>query len=205
MVETWVINRYRYERIAREIEPAAKLSTKDSLLWKTVAVILHGITFGGFPYRRFLTEFATTFGPIQAYPREFETLSTRLLVHECRHTTQAVWLGWAFPILGWFFGRRVRAFAGLPFLFVLYLFPGPLLPVGFCLGRWLFELDADRTAWRWMLKNGYAPELVKLRAEEFGGDVCGKSYVFAWLKVLGGVSVFKRSAAKVIADAKRTR
>jgi hypothetical protein len=193
-----VIERFKYEKLAKGFEPAAKPATKDSWVWKVIAVILHGVSFGGLPYRRFLTEVATTFGPIQAYPRELPSLSTRLLVHECRHTTQAVWLGWLFPVLGWFFGRRVRAYAGLPFMAILYLL-FPLLPVALNVCRWLFELDADRASWRWMLDNGYSPDMVKLQAEEFAKDVCGGPYVFAWLSFLGGVAAFTRSAAKVVA------
>lgn len=196
---SWVIHKQKYQRIASEIEPAARLSTKDALLWKAVAAILMVVSFGRLGYRRFLDDYATTFGPIQAYPVGLDGLSTRLLVHECRHTTQAVWLGWSFPVLGWFFGRRVRAYAGLPLMAVLYLL-FPLIPVGMCLCRWLFELDADRASWRWMLRNGYTAGMVTVRAEEFARKVCGGAYVFAWPNNLGGVSVFKNAAAKVIAE-----
>jgi hypothetical protein len=198
----WTNDRAKYEQIARTIEPAARLSTKDSWLWTALWVVGVVLTVGLLAIKMgrktFLENYATTLGPIQGYPRGYSRLSKRLLVHECRHTTHCVWLGWLIPIVGWFFGRRVRAYAGLLPYAVLYLIL--LFPIGFCIGRWLFELDADRTSWRWQLRNGYTPEHVKERAGQFARKVCGGQYVWAWIPWLGGIAAFERAADKVIAE-----
>lgn len=198
---SWTDERAKYEAIAAEIEPAARLSTKDSAFWVAVwiagVVLTLGIMAVALPKRRFIDDFAITFGPIQSYPRSWPALSKRLLVHECRHTKQAVVMGWFVPILGWFFGRRVRAYAGLLWMTVFYLLT-PIIPIGLCVGRWLLELDADRTAWRWAIRNGYDAPMIKLAASERVDKVCGRSYLWAWPKWLGGRALYLSTAERVI-------
>lgn len=192
---SWVIHKFKYQKIASSIESAATLSTKDSLLWKVVAAVVMVCTFGGISRRKFLEEYATTFGPLQAYPRYWPSLSTRLLVHECRHTTQCLWFGYAVPIAGWFFGRRVRAWCGLPLYGIVYLLL--FLPLGFAYFRYLFERDADRVAYRWALEEGYTPKWVTERARSFGLRVCGGNYGWSW-PAFFGVNGFVKVASEEI-------
>jgi hypothetical protein len=199
---SWVDQRAEYEAFARSIEPAARLSTKDSWIWTAVWIAAVVLTLGlmaiGMGRKKFIEQFSTTFGPIQAYPRQYPTLSKRLLVHECRHTTQAVFMGWFVPVVGWFFGRRVRAYAGLLPMAVIYLL-APIIPIGLCLGRWLLEVDADRACWRWAMKfDGYDAGMIRVMAQERVEDVCGAAYVWAWPKWLGGRALYLSTAEGVI-------
>lgn len=191
-MKTWVVERYKYQQIANSIESAAILSTKDSQFWSVVWWIMYlAITIFTIGLKRkkflskmnkkiFLEEYATTFGPFHAYPRQFEALGKRLLVHECRHTTHCVWLGWSIPIIGWFFGRRVRAYCGLPLYSILYLFV--FFPIYLSYFRYLFELDCETVSYVWSLKNGYNYDQVKDRAEDMARQVYSWNYGKAWFE-----------------------
>jgi len=198
----WTDERDKYQSIATSIDPAAVIMTKDHWLWSaawwTLAVLTLGLIAIGMGREKFLTRYATTLGPFHGYPREWPNLSKRLLTHECRHTTQFVFAGWFVPVLGWLFGRRVRAVVGLLPMAIVYGLV--VLPIGFAVGRWQLELDADRTAWRWAIRNGYSPAYIRERAAEFGAKVCGGPYLWAWLPALGGVKAFTKAADKVIAE-----
>lgn len=200
---SWVDQKGQYQAIARSIDPAAVVLTKDHWLWSAawwaLAVLTLGLIAIGMPKRRFLEQYATTLGPFHGYPSSWPRLSRRLLVHECRHTSQFVFAGWFVPVFGWLFGRKARAVAGLLPMAIVYGLV--VLPIGFALGRWLLELDADRTAWRWQLRNGYSADQVRARAEAFGRKVCGAPYLWAWLPVFGGVKAFSSAADKVIREA----
>lgn len=178
MAATWTDHHGTHETVARSFEPAARLYTKDGWIWRPIAAVVWALRFGRRPYRDFLDNYATTFGPIQAYPRSFKRLSDRLLRHECRHTTQSVALGWFVPVAGWFFGRRVRAWAGLLPMAVLYGLV--FFPFGLAYGRYWLERDADRAMYRWALSKGYSAQWVRDRAQEFAGDVCGAAYAWSW-------------------------
>lgn len=182
---SWVIHKQTYEQIAAKIEPAARLSTKGKGLWKVVDWFVP-------------KDMAVTLGLLQRYPRHWARLSRRLIVHECTHTTQCVWLGWLIPIAGWFFGRRVRAWCGLlPFAFLYLLVFLPLLLAYF---RYRLELHADIVSWRWALANdGWAAGMVRLHASERADSVCGRPYIWAWPKPLGRRG-YTRAADKVIAE-----
>lgn len=205
---SWTNEKKMYDAIVKEIEPAARLVTKDSWIWPTLWWVATILTFGlfalGMSKKVFLEEYATTLFPIQGYSSKWRTLSMPLLVHECRHTTHCVWLGYLVPILGWipgYHGRHLRAWCGAPFYTVIYVLA--LLPSVFALGRWLIELDADRTSWRWQLRNGYRPWQVRQRAKAFGEKVCSGRYFWSWLKVFGGVALFRWTAERVIKDESR--
>lgn len=193
MAMTWVYEKHRYQKIAESIEPAARLFSKDHWVWPFawyVALILVTlITLGIGAYfflkkmgkKVFLENYATTFGPIQAYPKSYERLSVRLLVHECQHTKQAVFFGYFVPIIGWIpgkTGRRIRAYAGLLWMALFYLVI--LFPVWLCYGRYWVERNADEASYRWMLENGYDAKQVRERAAEFAEKVGGGQYFFAW-------------------------
>jgi hypothetical protein len=140
-------------------------------------------------YRSFLTGWATTFGPIMGYPRSLLRLSWRLIVHECEHSAQCEMLGWFIPIVGWFFGRRVRTWIGFPLFALLWACGG--LPVLFCPGRFFLERGADRVSWRWMLQNGSSPDEVRSRGMIFAGKVCGRQY--GWSMPFIGRWLFSRA------------
>ena len=208
-MNTWVVTKFRYQQIASQIEPAAKLTTKDHWIWPIIWWVMYSFVFIftlGFCcklFKRnmsleiFLKEYATTFGPLHAYPRQFDKLSKRLLVHECRHTTHCVWLGWLIPIVGWFCGRRVRAYCGLPLYALFYLLI--FFPIGLAYFRYRIELDCDVAAYKWALNNGYDPNSVRERSIQFAEKVSGWSYGKAWFRkcVLRG---FQNAAERIIAN-----
>lgn len=200
---SWVDDRARYDAIVAEIEPASRLVTKDSwvwpALWWAATILTLGLFALGMSRKTFLEDYATTIFPIQGYSSKWSALSTRLLVHECRHTTHCVWLGYLVPVLGWIpgrTGRHIRAWCGAPFYTVAYLLL--LLPTVFAIGRWLIELDADRTAWCWQMRHGYKSEEVVERARAFGAKVCSGRYFWAWLKCLGGVALYEWTARRMV-------
>lgn len=191
---SWIKEHYRYAEIAQTIEPSVRLTTKDSWFWTALWVLMllfvTLLTAGVGTYffcekmglQTFLKEYATTVGPLQGYPRRFLRLSRRLLVHECRHTLQAIVCALFVPILGWLPWRRWRAWVGLlPMGLVYLVLP---LPVGICYGRYRFELDADFTSWRWALAHGYTPAQVKAHAQRRIETVGGWQYGKPWPKSL---------------------
>jgi hypothetical protein len=163
-----------------------------------MAIAVQIATLGRMSKKRYLEDFASTFGPTQKYPAGWDKLSKRLLAHECRHTTHCVWLGWAIPIVGWFFGRRVRAWCGLCLYAPLYLLV--LLPMGLAYFRYQAELDADRFAYGWALRHGYEKERIVQRASEFAKLVSGGSYGWAWPRAWT-TRGFVRAADRALHDA----
>jgi hypothetical protein len=187
---SWVVQKYRYSRIAWGIDSSVRLVTKDAWPWKVIAALVMICTFGGIPYRTFLEKYATTIGPIQGYPRSWSKLSTRLLIHEARHTRQSRW-----------FGLGIHPWLGLPIFGLLYLLV--FLPLGFAYCRWRFEIDADLAAYRWALRNGYEPDWVRDRAKRFGAQVCSGHYGWSW--IIGGTRGFEKAAEKAIHEAASER
>jgi hypothetical protein len=165
---SWVDDRERYQALARRFDPAVRLVVKEGWFWTALAWILCIVTFGGIRPRSFLRDYATTIGPIQAYPRAWTSLDTRLLVHEARHVRQCRACG-----------AMIHPWVGLPIYFLLYiLLP---LPLGLAWFRYWFELDADRASWRWWLQEGgAAAEMVRLRAQTFAEKVGSSSYGWPW-------------------------
>jgi hypothetical protein len=183
---SWVIEKFRYEKIAHEIESAVTLKTKDHWFWTGLWVFLVVISFGLYALkmslRDFLEKWATTIGPIQGYPREYSRLSRRLLVHEARHTWQCIVAALFVPVFGWVPWRRWRAYVGLlPMGLVYGLLPFPVL---ICYGRYRLELDADISRWRWALENRYGPEEIRSHAARRVNTVGGSAYFYPWPKFL---------------------
>lgn len=136
---TWLKDYYILQIQAKLIDKSIILTTKDAKIWKIIATILHIVTFGGMKKKTFLTKYATTIGPIQAYPREFTKESVRrLLYHEGYHTIQARKYGLGNPWLG------------LPVMAILYLFVP--LPLGFAYYRFKLEMEAEAFSFRNYLK-----------------------------------------------------
>jgi hypothetical protein len=203
-MNSWTLDKEKYRCLAAAIEPAACVTTKDSTWWKVLwglgVTLTLGIFAAAMPLRRFLEDFGTTVGFWLGFPRRLTEIAIRFLRHECRHVTQFVWFGWAFPILGWFFGRKVRALAGVIPMGITYaLLP---LPVGFALGRYLLEADAEETSWRAGLKDGTLNEYdVKERALTFGALLSGKAYLWAWPWAVSGLT---KRANRAIAETVRS-
>jgi hypothetical protein len=178
MATSWTDRRGEYEQIARELSDVIRLTTKDGRTWRVAAWFLLILSFGRITRRHFLENFASTVGPIQAYPRQLPRLSLPLIAHESRHTRQFLFAGWFVPLLGWL-GRRVRVWVGLlPMALIYGLFP---IPVFLAWGRFRLELDAEAYAWRMSLARGWmTPDEVRTQAFRFAGLVSGWAYLKAW-------------------------
>jgi hypothetical protein len=182
---SWLDQRARLQAIAQAIEPSVRLVPKEGALWRAVGRLASAATLGGISLRTFLEDYATAIGPLQGYPRGWSVERVEsTLVHEARHTRQARWCG-----LG------IHPWLGLPLFGLLYL--ALPLPAGLAVLRFLFELDADRAAWRHALASGAPPEQIRARAAEFAGRVCSGHYGWPIPRSLG-VAWFARSAEGVI-------
>jgi len=189
----WIDKKEYYENIARDVTPASTLMVKEGVFWTIVAYIQSAATLGIKKPHAILSDSAAALGPIQAFPRSFGILYPEEIVHEARHTLQMEICGWVIPVLGWFFGRKVRAWCGLPLFLILNLLPLPIL-VNY--GRFRLELDAESTAWRVGLKDGWlTPKEIKARAALFGRSMFMLDYFFAWPWAKGTAA---RKADKII-------
>lgn len=190
-LRTWTVDRERYQNLAASIDRAVRVTTKDGWFWRALAWLLFLISFGNFKRERFLTGFATTIGPVQAYPREWPDLNEGLIVHESHHTKQARW-----------FGLFIHPWLGLPLFGLLYLLlPFPILLAYF---RYRFELGADKARWRYELGKAdtlWERERVKSNitasAERRAKTLSGWSYIVAWPRPLASWG-YRRAATKVI-------
>lgn len=197
-MSTWTLSRFRYERIARSVSPAIRLTTKDAWPWRVIAWALFLVTLGRLKRARFLEDFATTIGPIQAYPRAWPTLRDRTVVHEGAHTLQFLAAAWFVPVLGWLrWWPTWTAFVGvLPMAVAYLLFPVPLL---LAWGRYRLELAADARSWAWALEAGALdPAGVRQRARAFAETVSSWAYGRAWPRAWA-LRGFARRAEAVIA------
>ena len=186
---SWVHDKKRLTALAHTIDKSVRLYTKDNWFCKVLAVLLHGLTFGGMSYRVFLDRFATTIGPLQFFPAAWNAAQVeRVVVHESRHTRQARW-----------FGLGIHPWIGLPVFGVLYLLV--FLPIGLAFFRALFERDAMRYELRWHYRKGsMTKEQVIERATRFGNTVCSSKYGWALPKAWG-VRWFESAAERIVAEA----
>ena len=183
---SWLVERERLASLARAIEPSVRLQSKDARLWRLLARLAAMATAGGISRRVFLEDYATTLGPLHGYPAAWSSERVeRTLVHEARHTRQARWCS-----LG------LHPWLGLPLFALLYL--AAPVPIGLGLARVLFELDADRAAWRHSLRAGAAPDAIRARAREFAARVCSGHYGWPLPRRLG-VALFAAAAERAIA------
>jgi hypothetical protein len=143
-----------------------------------VAWGLFVVSIGRIQRERFLQQYATTLGPIQAYPRHWLRIPPDLLAHETRHTHQFQVAGWFVPIVGWL-GPSVRVWVGaIPMAIVYGTFP---LPAFFAWGRFQLELDAESFAWKLGLEQGWlTPGEVRQRAGWAAQQIAGWMYLKAW-------------------------
>lgn len=181
-VSTWAIRRSLYQRIAKRVESTAVIEIKSKWYWSALYWIGVIFTFGllifGISHRKFMNEYATTLITRQGYPKIWRVLSIRVIIHECRHTTQAVLFGWLFFPIAWI-NRRLRAWLGLP-LFALIYFILPF-PIYFAAGRFYLELDADKKAWRECLRQLLmTPDAVRSHAKRRAERLSSGNYFWAW-------------------------
>jgi len=195
-MKSWLDEREEYQIWAEVEEPIAVLEDKSAWYWTALYVLGVVFTLGfllfGISLRRFREDFATTLITRQGYPARWASLSRRVVVHEGRHTTQATWFGWLFFPIAWT-SRRLRAWLGVPgFAAVYFLLP---VPVGFALGRFFLELDADKRAWaRCLSEQSMTPADVTSHAERRWRTLSGGSYF--WAVPTPFARYFYRSAAK---------
>lgn len=185
---SWLAEKNRLQNLAKTLDPAIRLTTKNGWFWRALAWLLFILTFGRFTRETFLRDFATTIGHIQAYPEEWDAVTVeRVMYHEGRHTRQA-----RVCSLG------IHPMAGLPLMGILYgLVPIPVLGAFF---RAWFELDADSFFWRHALANDLMDvDTVRWRAKTFAETISGPAYFWSVWRSLA-VWWFRRKAEKVIAE-----
>lgn len=202
---SWILERAKYQRIAEEIEPAARVGTRDAWTWTALWVVGVVLTLGllalKMSRKKWLEGVAAAVGPWQGYPRRLETLECRRIAHESRHTTQATCFGWLFLPIAWT-NRTLRAVLGLPvFAAVYFVLP---LPLGLAAGRFYLELDADRASWRLALREGWMTSgdvLVAAgrRAESLSRGI----YLYAWPRSWA-VSAYDKMARALVYEATKT-
>lgn len=206
---SWAVEKFRLRALAREVEPVAVVQTKDGWWWTALyvfgAVLSLGILLAVISKSAFLERYATALATLQGYPKEWRTVSERTVLHESRHTTQCVVLGyfaaagavaavaatcWPSTVLGAvplaaatavasvaLISRAFRAWLGLPLFGIAYVLP---LPVGLALGRLLLEADADRVAYLGALERGYlSVEGMKAHARGRVDSLSGRAYFYA--------------------------
>lgn len=150
---------------AQKVDPAVRLVTKNSWFWQLIATILS--FFMIMDKKTFLEGYATTIGPIQAYPENWPYWEVeQLIAHESRHTRQFRW-----------FGLGIHPWVGLvPMALFYLLFPLPVF-VGWV--RYRLELDAAASEWWYMLNHGATKPEVIMRALHFAELIASPAYGYA--------------------------
>jgi len=175
---SWTAKRETYEAVARSITPSVILVEKRGVAWVILAWVRCIFSFGLSKPKEWLEDTANALGPIQAYPSAWGVLDREVVVHESIHTLQCERCGWAVPILGWFFGRKVRAWVGFPVFLITNLLP---LPSGLAYCKYRWELEAESRAWERALDEGWmGPKEVWRRAELFSVAMWSVGYLWAW-------------------------
>jgi hypothetical protein len=173
-LKSWTSDLSRYQDLARQIEPAIRLTTKAGWFWRALAPVVHVCTFGGTTRKAFLEKYGTTIGPVVASPRSWPRLNEGYLVHEVTHAADMRKAG-----LG------IHPWVGLLLYGLAYL--ALPFPIGFAWCRYRLELRADKAAWRHELAHGLrGPEGIIERAKERGEALRGGAYGYAWLWARGG-------------------
>lgn len=159
---SWLDDRIRLQKMANEVDRSVRLTTKDSLFWKILANILQ--FFHIMKSWRFLDSFATTIGPVIAFPRSWTTEAVEnTLDHELIHVRQARICG-----LG------LSPWLGLPIYTIAYLLLP--LPLGLAYCRFHFELEAEKVRWSRMFQEGTGLIVIDSLAKDWANMVSGPSY-----------------------------
>lgn len=198
-MKSWIGRIDFYQSLIIKIEPSAIVVTKDHWFWSALWWLGNILTFFTLQFflskKTFLEDKATSIGPFHGYPRQWEKLSKKLIMHEGRHSWHCVLLGWSIPILGWFFGRRVRAIAGVLPYAIIYFFI--IFPIGLAVGRLLIEADAERVTYIYMAKNRYNDKEIYDRAYDQSKKVCGPHYFYSFPHCIGQ-KIFMSHARRAI-------
>ena len=183
---SWTLRKKELTEQARRYNRSAILVTKNSWIWKFVALVLTPLMSKD----DFLHNFATTIGPIVAFPEvwTFEQVA-RVIPHEVGgHVNQF-----------WAFGGFIPYVSPWIGIVPMTIFYGLLLPVLFNWFRYRLELHADKQAWRYMILNGYNFSEVVARAERFARTISswkyGKCIPEKW-----AIWGFRRAASKILAE-----
>jgi len=189
---SWIQRRDEIQAELRKIDKSIIVCVKEGRFWAALSWVLQPVI----SREEFMTRYATTFGPLQAYPPGYSYDDVmKVGRHECKHTAQARVCGWFVPVLGWI--PQLAPWVGLPIMAVLYgLIPVPCIFAG-C--RYLFELAAEAELWRYMLQSGATQEDVFGRAERSAEKLWTK-YGWTMPKPLLRWG-FRRKAIKVVAEA----
>jgi hypothetical protein len=166
----WIQDKEQILSTFRLVDSSVILTTKDSSFWWTIAKILE--FFHIMKASEFLSHYATTIGPLQAYPAEWTTEDVLAIgSHECRHTKQARK-----------FGLNIHPWVGvIPMAITYLLLPFPIL-LGWC--RYRLELDADKGYWNYLKETGFSDEEIigraKFCAEKVSSSAYGYSVPKSW-------------------------
>jgi len=166
---SWVGDIAYYQRLASSEDGAARVVVKEGWIWDLLGYLLHAVTLGKMSHRTFMDSYATTLGPVQAYPRGLPQLSDSTIVHESRHVKQSRW-----------FSLWIAPWIGLPLFAATYLLLP--LPVGLAWCRYRLELDADRAGFRHAVRHDPACTQMGLmvQARLRADQVSGPAYGWAW-------------------------
>lgn len=172
---SWTTRKAEYDKLAKAIDPAVRLTTKDTWGWRALAFLLSAVTFGRMPVQRFLEIFATTLGVLVGIPSVWPDVPSELIVHEARHVHQCR-----------IFGLYIHPWVGFPFFAIAYLLLP--LPVKLAWCRFYCELDADRKGFlevaRKAKADGVRPEYLSLhlirKAINRAESLSGPDYGWAW-------------------------
>lgn len=188
-MSSWVDRKEHYESVAKGVDRSVKLVTKDGWFWRVLGSVLQFVTFSKFPKEDFLEKFATTIGPVQAYPRGWSHILESTIVHESRHTRQ-------FRAFGLF----IHPWVGLlPMAIAYLLLP---IPMGLAWFRMLLERDAEMSALRYLRRQGQSDVVLFMRSGAFADKVSGPAYGYAWPKEWTRRS-FRKATKRLIKEARK--
>jgi hypothetical protein len=179
----WLEYRTQLQFELRKIEPSIKLVSKNGWFWKCIGKILGALQI--MSEYDFLDTYATTIGPIQAYPSNWPIeVVKQVAIHETQHTLQCRWFG-----LGW------SPWLGLiPMAICYLLLPVPILGA---YGRYKMEVQAEMAVWKKQLEEGKMPDDIYNLAEYFAKLLNSSKY--GWALPYRIVSYgCKNAASKVI-------
>ena len=181
---SWTEHRIEYEALAHSINPNVVLVEKDKSvffksLWYLMSIFTFGIYAKSTSLETFLHDYATAIGPLHGYSSRLAAISEATLIHECQHTNQSQFFGWFVPFVGWFFGPKVRAYAGILPMFLFYVVLP--LPFGLAYGRFLMEYLAEKRKLEWMASTGrFSSRYIRDVGMHFCGVLCGPTYFYSW-------------------------
>lgn len=187
---SWTKQKQRLQKFAQQYDKSIILVTKNSWFWHALAAIL--AFFHIQTKEQFLKHYATTIGPVQAYPEEWLVSSVEeTLVHESEHTHQCR-----------MFGFMIHPWVGLPFMGIFYLLI--FFPILLAYARYRMELGAEKVRLEWMLDNNIPTIGVLTRAEHFAEAVASWRYGKSMPSTIVHRG-FRKMAEKIIWDKRKEK